>query len=157
MDNAAELLPDKAETVRVPKRRRKVTVVDHVLVMRLADNDPKLSFRQIGKQLNLDDRSVSRILRLREIKPADILKAGAGKAAQAWIRAIGPAAAKGDHRAARDLLLHTRSIEPIKADNTPGITIVFGTGLLPGCESHNSRELVVDIPKQLEQRESERD
>jgi hypothetical protein len=35
------------------------------------------------------------------------------KAADSWVSAVGIAAARGDHRAAKDLLLHTDTIRPV--------------------------------------------
>ena len=56
----------------------------------------------------------------------DRLKAYVGPAAEAWIDAIGIAALKGDHRAAKDLLLHTETIKPVQSGGESGITIQIG-------------------------------
>jgi hypothetical protein len=54
-------------------------------------------------------------------------------AANAWAAAVGTAAGKGDHRPARDLLVHTRTIQPV-ADLARGsaVTIVMGDVVIPG-------------------------
>ena len=51
------------------------------------------------------------------------------QAAREWARAVTQAANKGDHRPARDLLLHAGAIDPIADDasNGPRIAIVIGT------------------------------
>ena len=55
-----------------------------------------------------------------------VLRQGVGDAARAWLRATVIAADKGDHRAARDLLLATEVV----AENRPannGVVIMIGT------------------------------
>jgi predicted DNA-binding protein (UPF0251 family) len=147
---AAEVPQKAASSTR---RYRKLTLADQVLVCRLMDSDPTLTQREAARRLQLDERTVSRALKMRGIPAMDILRSGEQAAATAWLRSIGPASRKGDHRAARDLLLHTRAIEPVHAEQSHGITIVFGLGMLPGTESHTPRELrvenasnIVDVP-----------
>jgi len=54
-------------------------------------------------------------------------------AANAWEAVVGTAAEKGDHRPTKDLLLHTRTIDPV-ADlaRGGGVTIVLGDCMIPG-------------------------
>jgi hypothetical protein len=55
-------------------------------------------------------------------------------AANAWAAAVGTAAGKGDHRPARDLLVHTRTIQPV-ADLARGSEVkilVMGNVVIPG-------------------------
>ena len=60
------------------------------------------------------------------------LAAYTGRAAHAWTRAVENAADKGQHQAARDLLLHTKVIEPIDADKvTVGVQVVLGAPGFP--------------------------
>jgi hypothetical protein len=47
-------------------------------------------------------------------------------AANAWGDAIDVAAQKGDHRPAKDLLLHTKVIEPVARDEGSSTTILIG-------------------------------
>jgi len=54
------------------------------------------------------------------------LKAHVLPATDAWGRAIETAADKGDHKPARDLLLHTGTIEPVQDRRDSGITIIIG-------------------------------
>lgn len=53
-----------------------------------------------------------------EIKAGAVerLKAGILPAADAWVKAVGVAADKGDHKPAKDLLMHTGTIEPLDDD-----------------------------------------
>ena len=56
----------------------------------------------------------------------DRLKANVLPAANAWVDSLHVAARKGDYRGARDLLLHTKVIEPVTKDEGSGITIHIG-------------------------------
>ena len=56
----------------------------------------------------------------------DRLKANVLPAANAWVDSLDVAARKGDYRGARDLLLHTKVIEPVTKDEGSGITIHVG-------------------------------
>ena len=56
----------------------------------------------------------------------DRLKANVLPAANAWVDSLDVAARKGDYRGARDLLLHTKVIEPVAKDEAPGITVHIG-------------------------------
>jgi hypothetical protein len=50
-------------------------------------------------------------------------------AAQAWIRAMQTAAQKGWHQGARDLLLHTGTIDPVTQNGSgPSVVVNIGTG-----------------------------
>ena len=57
-------------------------------------------------------------------------------AANSWASAVATAAGKGDHRPAKDLLLHTRTIEPV-ADLSRGqnVVLVFGDVKVPGLDN----------------------
>src|SRR5262245_22580857 len=67
-----------------------------------------------------------------EIKASAIerLKAGILPAADAWVKAIDNAADKGDHKPAKDLLMHTGTIEPLDADGRAQgpLVLVLQTG-----------------------------
>ena len=56
----------------------------------------------------------------------DRLKANVLPAANAWVDSLDVAARKGDYRGARDLLLHTKVIEPVTKDEGSGISIYIG-------------------------------
>jgi hypothetical protein len=56
------------------------------------------------------------------------LKAQVVPAATAWCDAVAVAAEKGDYQPARDLLLHTKVIEPVQKHDGEGITIHIGAG-----------------------------
>lgn len=57
-----------------------------------------------------------------------VLRSSAERVARKWVSAVDAAAEKGDHRPARDLLLHTRVIEPIdKGGPHVGIQVIVGS------------------------------
>ena len=134
-----------------PRQYQKLTIVEHTMICRMADQ--KLSNSEIARRLNIDKRRVAKALQYRGVSALDVLKNNEVLAAQAWVRSIGPSSAKGDHRASRDLLLHTKAIEPIKSTESTGITIVFGIGQLAGTSQtldHSERQIpnVLDVQAQ---------
>ena len=60
------------------------------------------------------------------------LRANGGRAADRWIKAVDKAAEKGDHKPAKDLLLHTGLLRPIGEGNT-GNQVIVHVGLGPDC------------------------
>ena len=63
------------------------------------------------------------------------LKNNAGRAATAWITALDRAAQKGNHKPAKDLLLHTGVIEPLGGETAGAhVAIVIGTVPAPTDE-----------------------
>ena len=56
----------------------------------------------------------------------DRLKANVLPAANAWVDSLDVAAQKGDHRPAKELLLHTNVIAPLRNDQSSGITVHIG-------------------------------
>lgn len=59
------------------------------------------------------------------------LRRNASRVAQDWIEASAVAKSRGDHRPARDLLLHARAIEPIagERDSSSRVQVIIG---MPG-------------------------
>lgn len=59
------------------------------------------------------------------------LRRNASRAAQDWVEASAVAKSRGDHRPARDLLLHARAIDPIagERDAAPRVAVIIG---MPG-------------------------
>lgn len=59
------------------------------------------------------------------------LRRNASRVAQDWIEASAVAKSRGDHRPARDLLLHARAIDPIASerDSAPRVAVIIG---MPG-------------------------
>ena len=71
-----------------------------------------------------------------EIKASAVeqLKAGVPGAAAAWVRSVDVAADKGDHKPAKDLLMHTGTIEPLDDDGRgrgPLVLVYVGDGQGP--------------------------
>ena len=54
------------------------------------------------------------------------LSGAVGDAADSWVDSVSIAARKGDHRPAKDLLLHTRVIEPVGDENGPRVVVQIG-------------------------------
>lgn len=57
------------------------------------------------------------------------LKAFVRPSAKAWTRAVQKAADKGDHRPAKDLLMHTGVIEPLRDEGAHGPLVLVGLNM----------------------------
>lgn len=61
-----------------------------------------------------------------------VLRSSAERAARKWVSAIDAAAEKGDHRPARDLLLHAKVIDPLEKGGTSfGVQVIVGSADRP--------------------------
>lgn len=118
---------------------------DRVLIWRTAKERPELTVLQLSELLNKPEWTVRRVLKLREITPKDMLQALETEAVTAWRQALPIAGAKGDHRPAKDLLLHTRAIQPVADAGHAGITIQIGALVLPGV-SRAERDSLEEKP-----------
>ena len=58
-----------------------------------------------------------------------ILKANVVRAAKAWPRAIDTASNKGDHKPAKDLLMHTGVIQPLGEAGAQGAVVLVGVNI----------------------------
>src|SRR5215471_3881416 len=92
-----------------------------------------LTFIELGRRFNVNRETASACLKgpefekLRDAMESEIratamqrLQAAVVPAAEAWVRSIDVAADKGDYKGAKDLLLHTRTIEPLDDDGRSG-------------------------------------
>ena len=70
--------------------------------------------------------------------PKQLLERLIPKAVQSWDHSLSPAAKKGNHLPAKDLLLHLGVIQPISAENGPQISISVGLVLNTADVSHNA-------------------
>jgi hypothetical protein len=70
------------------------------------------------------------------------LAGGVEKAAAAWVRSVEVAADKGDHKAAKDLLLHTGVIEPI--GDARGANVAIAVVNMPGQTKYRAEDFPVN-------------
>ena len=91
-----------------------------------------------------------------------VLKAHVVKAANAWPRAIEKAADKGDHKPAKDLLMHTGVIEPLGEDGARGALVLVGVNVyqdvrtgqqFKGQPDPNRPVVIVGNPERFEEYE----
>lgn len=54
------------------------------------------------------------------------LKSNVGRAADGWIKAIDKAAERGDHKPSKDLLMHTKVIDPLGQHGAQGALVLVG-------------------------------
>lgn len=118
-----------------------------------------LSQAEIARHVGRNRETIANVLKaadtqqLREQLLADLseeakatLHAGVGLAAREWRRAIPVAAERGDHKPARDLLLHTGVIEPVgdaRDRFMANVQVMIGMPGAPLPEPDDLVELVV--------------
>jgi hypothetical protein len=65
-----------------------------------------------------------------------ILQGAREKAARAWVNtAIDAAAERGDHKPSRDLLLHTKVLDPLAQMGHGAVVVVLGDVIVPGIDT----------------------
>ena len=103
-----------------------------------------LSMQALADRFGRTRRTISRVLRRPSFQvmkdqidaetvteARQVLASHRTSAAQAWIMAMQKAAQKGWHQGARDLLLHTGTIEPVSQQGT-GPSVVVNIGIKAG-------------------------
>lgn len=112
-------------------RRDKLSHAEHERhILIAADLDKGLSYRSIAAKYDVGLSQVARVAAKLETHKGAVRKymtARALELADDWADASREAAKKGDHRPAKDWLLHAQEIDPI-ADTGAGITIIIGDG-----------------------------
>jgi hypothetical protein len=99
----------------------------------LADLDDGLSYREAARKHGVSLATVGRLaLRMQSMADAarNYMAAKGLDAAEHWLKASATAAQKGDHRPAKDWLLHTGAIDPVADSNGQGrtqVAIIIGT------------------------------
>lgn len=90
----------------------------------------KMSPTEIARRLKMDVRTVNAVLANRDadaVEARNYLAANVLQAAEDWVTASKEGARKGKHTAAKDLLLHTKVIEPIQ-DNQTNVQVAIVVG-----------------------------
>lgn len=108
----------------------------------LADLDHGLNYRSIAAKYDVGLATIARLAAKMEVHKGAARKYMVAKAlevAEDWLDASKEAAKKGDHRPAKDWLLHAQEIEPIADSPKMGIQINVGNGGAPV-------QAVTDIP-----------
>jgi hypothetical protein len=117
------------------------SVVRRVLVWKTKKANPTLSAPEIARLVHQPVTSVRRHLKYLEVAPKELLEAYGHDAVRAWLAAVPIAAMKGDHRPAKDLLLHARAIEPVQLQGQTSIAIIFaGAPSVPGLQSSSDND-----------------
>jgi len=120
-------------------------LVDRVLVWRARKANPTLSIPALARLVHQPISTVRRSVKLLEIPPREILQSFEHNAVSAWAEAIPVASAKGDHRPAKDLLLHTRAIDPVQLQGQTQIAIIFAGAEVPGLQRSPSLGDSIDV------------
>jgi hypothetical protein len=127
-------------------------LVDRVLIWRARKSYPDLSIPALAQLIRKPISTVRHAVKLLEVPPREVLQAYEHQAVSAWQAAIPIASQKGDHRPAKDLLLHTRAIDPVQLQGQTQIAIIFAGAEIPGLERSPSQGDCIDVNvKQIEQ------
>lgn len=91
-----------------------------------------MTVAEAGAKLGITRRTAFRRLSLVEVDGSGVVKLLQAKGldfAEDWIKASAKAAEKGDHRAAKDALIHAKLIEPVgdSVNGSTRIAIIIGT------------------------------
>jgi hypothetical protein len=117
-----------------------------VHIWRVRKANPSLSIPALARLCAQPLNTVRRAVKLLETAPKDVLQAFEHEAVSAWVQAVPVASAKGDHRPAKDLLLHTRAIEPVQLQGQTQIAILFSGAAIPGLSlTPGEGEQIIDI------------
>lgn len=136
-------MPNKSDVLE----RQTDRLLDRVLIVKAAKANPELSYTALGELLGKPEWTVRRTLKLQEHTPKELLQSLEYDAVKAWKTALPIAGAKGDHRPAKDLLLHTKAIQPVADAGHAGITVLIGSVVLPGAvlpQSGNGIEVMAN-------------
>jgi hypothetical protein len=117
-----------------------------IAVLNARKSHPELTPTELARLLRMPESSVRRTVKLLETPPKAMLEALGPDAVAAWMEAIPIASMKGDHRPAKDLLLHSRAIEPVQLQGQTSIAIIFaGAPGVPGLPSSSENDYVREI------------
>jgi hypothetical protein len=110
-----------------------------VAILNARKANPDMPVAHLAERLHMPVSTVHRTLKLLETTPKQLLDAFGHDAVAAWLKAVPIAALKGDHRPAKDLLLHARHIEPVQLQGQTSIAIIFaGAPVVPGLSPSSS-------------------
>jgi hypothetical protein len=124
---------------------------ERIIIWRARKAFPHLSLSALAEQLHKPKTTVRRAVKLLEVAPREMLQSFEHEAVNAWVEAVPIASAKGDHRPAKDLLLHTRAIDPVQLQGQTQIAIIFSGAEIPGLQLSPSGGDSIDVfPKQIE-------
>jgi len=120
-------------------------LINRVIIWRAKKAFPDYSIPQLAEHLRIPKHVVRHAVKLLEAPPKEILQAFEHDSVAAWVQAVPIASAKGDHRPAKDLLLHTRAIDPVQLQGQTQIAIIFSGSLLPGINASPGEGDTIDL------------
>jgi len=142
----------KPEVVRARARRgpgKRLTLADRYYLLETHRLHPDWSHGKLAEYCGVNIETARLAVIAAGKNAADLMAAYAAPVLKDWIRASKIAGTKGDHRPARDWLLHAGSIEPLpdtSRGNGPAVVIINSP--LPGMPG--STVLVGEVPRTAE-------
>jgi hypothetical protein len=120
-----------------PKRIRRLNLADRYAILELHRANPEMPYTEIGRLLKID-RQVVRLTVLAANRTAvDLMASYAQPMLEDWIGASVQASARGDHRPAKEWLLHAGILDPLPdAGRGSGPAVVIINAPLPGMPGY---------------------
>lgn len=139
--DGAELTPD------APRRAhgRRLSLTDRYRILELHQRSPTLSYRQLARACGVSTETAHRTVLAAGRAATDLMSAYAEPMLRRWIVAAMQAAIRGDHRPAKDWLLHAGVLDPLPdAGRGAGPAIVTVNAPLPGMPGGPT---VIEVPR----------
>ena len=126
-----------ADTEPAPKKGRRLTLADRYVILDLHRNNPEMPYAEIARLCKVD-RHTARMTILAAGRGAVDLMAGyAEPMLRDWIGASTQASARGDHRPAKEWLLHAGILDPLPdAGKGNGPAVVIINAPMPGMPGY---------------------
>ena len=142
-----ETSPTIAGAEKTPKRIRRLTLADRYAILELHRSNPEMPYTEIGRLLKVD-RQVVRLTVLAANRTAlDLMASYTEPMLKDWIGASTQASARGDHRPAKEWLLHAGILDPLPdAGRGSGPAVVIINAPMPGMPGYQPQPLIAQIP-----------
>ena len=131
--NATAVDADLPSDAPARSRGRRLSLTDRYKILELHQRNPTLSYRQLARACGVSTETAHRTVLAAGRAATDLMAGYAEPMLRRWIVAAMQAAIRGDHRPARDWLLHAGCIDPLPdAGKGSGPAIVIVNSPLPG-------------------------
>jgi hypothetical protein len=116
---------------------KRLTFADRYRILELHRANPDWSYVRLATECGVNPETARHTVLAASRSAVDLMQAYAAPMLEDWIGASRKASARGDHRPARDWLLHAGSIEPMpESTRTSGPAVVIINNPLPGMPGY---------------------
>ena len=117
---------------RVRKRGSTLSFVERYNLLKLHQQHLDWTHQELSEHTGIPYSLVKQVIESASRQAADLMAVYAEPMMRLWIQAAQRAASRGDHRPARDWLLHAGSIEQLESAKAGGTSVVVINAPLPG-------------------------